>query len=168
MQATAMPPNGTVEAFSMEGETPAGGCAFVLVAGDCRFLGGDGSQRILEANGTPLMVRGTLQWTGTLPSAVGDPFSLEVLVLHEENGNWTFGPGDPYASGPSPLRFELPLTALHGRMALQVSQSVGVPLPVGYAGAMAAHAFHLDGELESASAPEPPRHPSDPAKANPS
>jgi hypothetical protein len=145
--------NGTegtlASAFTMDGQTPAGACAFAIVVGDCRFTGGDGSQHALESDGTPLLVRGTLRWTGTLPTSVGDPLDLEILVLHDDGSGWRFGQGDPYASGPSPLEFQLPLTALHGRMALQVSQSVGLPLPVGYVGVMTPHGFHLEGELLS-------------------
>lgn len=140
------PPANETLAFRMDGETPAGACVIVASVAHCELQGGREAFRGLEAPGLLLRVSGTLRWNGTLPAG-GEPAPLQVLVMHDEGAGWTFGPGDPYASGPSPLEFDLPLLTVRGRVALSVTQAAGASLVVGYAAAMAPHAFALDGAL---------------------
>jgi hypothetical protein len=137
-------------AFTMDGQTPVGYCAFAPFIGRCDFTGDQDSFRELHADGRPLRVTGTMHWNGTVPPSVvnGDPLLLAVRVLHQENGNWTFGRDDPWAEGPSPLHFELPLAAFSSPVALSVDQSVGTAFAAGYAGVLTPQAFHLDGVLE--------------------
>jgi hypothetical protein len=151
MPSSAAPANGSV-AFRMDGQTPAGACAFAPFTAECQLQGGQDDVRALEAPGLMLRVSGELRWNGTLPA--GEP-ALELYVLHDDGSGWTYSPGDPYASGPSPLAFDLPLLTLHGKVALSVTQSVGAPLAVGYAAAMLPHAFALDGVLEYQAASGP-------------
>lgn len=144
MPASGAPANGS-QAFRMDGQTPAGACAFAPFVAECQLQGGQDDVRALEAPGLLLRVSGELRWNGTLPA--GEP-ALEVYVLHDEGNGWTYSPGDPYASGPSPLAFDLPLLTLRGKVALSVTQSVGAPIGVGYAAAMLPHPFVLDGAVE--------------------
>lgn len=137
--------------FAMAGQTAAGGCLFAPLVAQCEREGGDGSFRVLSAPGRPLRLVGTMAWNGTLPTGAKDPVSLAAFVLRQDAaGNWTFTPGDPYMTGPSPLALDLPLGNLTGPLALVVDQAVGAPVGVGYALVMLPHAFRLDGRLEYA------------------
>jgi len=149
--ADAAPSGNRSVPLHMRGQTAAGACLFAPFVAECHRTGGNGSFQVLDAPGRLLRVSGTMAWNGTLPTSVQDPVDLAVFVLHKgSDGNWTFGPGDPWATGSSPLAFDLPLGNLTAPVALVVDQSVGAPIGVGYALAMLPHDFTLDGRVDAA------------------
>jgi hypothetical protein len=134
------PPAGGSAPFAMDGQTALAACAFGPFVAQCRGVGGDGSLRRLEGAGPLLRLRANLTWSG--------PLAMQVALLHQVNGTWTYTLGDPVAQGSaSPLAIDFSLLGRAGPLAVVVQQANPAILPVAYASVDTPQPFHAAGTL---------------------
>lgn len=137
----------------VEGTTYAGGCAYVMGMGTCRWENGDHAFVELGKDGAPARFAGTVTWSAATPNA--QEMSVYVLYLRDDGYYWSDA-DSPRADGGSPLAFDFDLSEYAGtQVAFGVSDSQGAGALVGYAAVATSQAFTLDGAYTSIVLHEP-------------
>lgn len=134
-----------VRPLAFDGSTAAGACVATPAGGPCEYRFTDTAFSVLDAQGV-LRLNGTMTWQATSPAST----TLTLYVPRVVDGEYVWGPGDPAASGTSPLAFDLDLSAFGNETAgLIVGNGVVAPAPGGYAALQVPQAFRLEATLTS-------------------
>ena len=146
--ASAAPEDATLATpLRIEGSTAAGGCVAAGPQEACHYELDDSAFHVVDAPGRPLRLRGNLSWDAMSPASQ----TLTLYVPAVVDGEFVWEPGDPAASGTSPLAFDLDLASLGDATAgLVVGNGVVAPFAAGYAAVQAPQAFTLEAVYVSA------------------